>query len=263
MIFSTVEKNMNAVFEKKEYFQLIGKRSTGFKGYMPMFHPHGELLYVTEGAIPITVDGKSHILRAGEMAVLFPYVTHSYESAPEASVLILLFDPRETAFDNTLLTRKPVACYAEADFLRPLMERAVDMANADRPKTAIAYVNAILGELLEILPTESRDSISADTMVQLLSYCAAHFTEDITVSTVAESLFISESYVSKLFSRQLGCSFREYINRLRIQKAQNLLETTELRIGQIMTQCGFQNQSSFNRVFLEIAGVAPRDYRKH
>ena len=253
---------MNAVFEKKKYFQLTGSRVRGFKGYMPMFHPHGELLYVTEGSVPITVDGKPHILQAGEMAVLFPYVTHSYESAPEASVLILLFDPRETAFDNTLLTTKPVVCYGAADFLRPLMERAVDMAKADRPKTAMAYVNAILGELLEILQIEPRDGISADTTVQLLSYCAAHFTEDITVSTVAASLYISESYVSKLFSRQLGCSFRAYINRLRIQKAQSLLETTDQRIGQIMAQCGFKNQSSFNRVFLEITGVSPRDYRK-
>jgi two-component system response regulator YesN len=96
---------------------------------------------------------------------------------------------------------------------------------------------------------------------QLLSYCAAHFAEDITVSTLAASLYISESYVSKLFTRQLGCSFREYINQLRIHEAQNLLEATDLRIGQVMTRCGFQNQSSFNRVFLDLTGISPREYR--
>ena len=253
---------MNAVFEKKEYFELTGSRIEGFKGYMPMFHPHGELLYVTKGAIPITVDGKAHLLKAGEMAVIFPYLTHAYETSPDASALILLFDPRQTAFDNTLLTTKPVCCHAVAPTFVPLIERAVEMNNKNRPKTAMAYLNAVLGELLEILTLEPHGGPSGDVTVQILSYCAEHFTEEITVKALAANLYISESYASKIFSRQLGCSFREYINRLRVQRAQHLLENTQLRIGQIMTQCGFQNQSSFNRVFLQITGKSPRDFRK-
>lgn len=262
MIFSTVGVFMHAVFEQKEYFKLSGSRVTGFRGYMPMFHPHGELLYVTEGAIPITVDGKTHLLKAGEMAVLFPYLTHSYESAPSASALILLFDPRQTAFDNTLLTMKPVCCHTEAPGLQPLMDRAVEMVKRNRTKTAMAYLNAVLGELLELLELEPYDGPSGDVTVQVLSYCAQHFSEDITVSTLAAGLYISESYASKIFSRKLGCSFREYISGLRVHKAQNLLETTDLQIGQIMAHCGFQNQSSFNRVFREVCGVSPREFRK-
>mgnify|MGYP003302649859 CR=1 FL=1 len=46
------------------------------------------------------------------------------------------------------------------------------------------------------------------------------------------------------------------------QKARQLLESTDLRIGQVMAACGFQNQSSFNRVFREITGTSPRQYRK-
>lgn len=253
---------MQAVFEKKEYFQLTGTRTTGFQGYMPMFHPHGELLHVIRGSIPITVEGKSHVLQAGETAVLFPYLTHAYESAPEAQALILLFDPRLTAFDTTLLTKKPVCCYTDTQRLYPLMNRAVEMLKMGRPKTAMAYVNAALGELLEVLELVPAEGPSGDMTVQLLSYCAEHFAEDITVKTLAEALFISESYVSKLFSKNLNCSFREYINGLRVQKAQKLLESTGMRIGQIMAACGFQNQSSFNRVFREITGTSPRQYRK-
>lgn len=253
---------MHAIFEQKEYFKLSGSRVNGFRGYLPMFHPHGELLFVTAGEIPITVDGQTHCLKAGEMAVLFPYLTHAYESAPEASALILLFDPRQTAFDNTLLSMKPVCCHTSAPMLRPLMERAVDMVKQDRPKTAMAYLNAVLGELLEMVTLVPHDGPSGDITVQLLSYCAEHFREDLTVKTLAASLYISESYVSKIFSRQLGYSFREYINNLRLQEAQKLLENTDLQVGQIMVRCGFQNQSSFNRVFLEKTGMSPRDYRR-
>ena len=253
---------MQAVFEKKEYFQLTGTHITGFKGYMPMFHPHGELLHVIKGVIPITVDGKEHILQAGETAVLFPYLAHAYEDSPEAEALILLFDPRLTAFDTTLLTKKPLRCYTDEPRLCPLLHRAVEMRKRGRIKTAMAYVDAALGELLEILELIPSEGPTGDMTVQLLSYCAEHFTEDITVKALARALFISESYVSKLFSKNLRCSFRAYINGLRVQKARQLLEGTDLRIGQILAECGFQNQSTFNRIFRETTGLSPRQYRK-
>lgn len=252
---------MQAVFEKKDYFQLSGSRVKGFKGYMPMFHPHGELLHVIQGQIPLTVDGSTCLLGPGQTAVVFPHLPHSYESAPEAEALILLFDPQQTVFDNTLLHHKPTCFHTDAPQLYPLLDRAVEMLRRGCQKTAMSYVNAALGELLETLTLIPSQGPAGDITVQLLSYCAEHFTEDITAATVAEALYISESYVSKLFSRNLKCSLREYINGLRVHKAQKLLESTDLSIGQIMTRCGFQNQSSFNRVFRQLCGTSPRQYR--
>lgn len=256
-----MEKAMNAVFEKKEYFQISGTKVNGFRGYPPMFHPHGELLYVIEGSIPITVDGQFHLLQQGELAVLFPYQTHSYENAPDSSVLIMLFDPSATAFDNTLLSRRPADCYTDGAALFPLLDRSVTMLKAGKVKTATAYLNAVLGELLDILPLQTRSAARENITVRVLSWCAEHFTEDITVKSIADALYISQSYVSKIFSQKLRCSFRDYINSLRVHKAQELLENTDLRIVQIMAQCGFWNQSSFNRVFLESYGMSPRQFR--
>lgn len=252
---------MQAVFEKKEYFPLTGTYARGFHGYMPMFHPHGELLYVVKGEIPITIDGCSHVLTAGQLAVVFPYLTHSYQDAPDAEAIILLFDPAQTAFDNTLLNRKPRTCWTRAEALQPILERAVYMIKENRPKTAMAYVTAALGELLELLTLESARG-AADVTAQILAYCGEHYTENITVKAVAEALFLSESYVSKIFSRNLNYSFREYINALRVHKAQSLLESSSLSIGQIMARCGFQNQSSFNRIFRQSCGMSPREYRR-
>lgn len=252
---------MQAVFEKKPYFPLSGTYARGFVGYMPMFHPHGELLYVTKGTISITVDGSTHLLTQGQLAVVFPYLTHSYQDAPDAEVIILLFDPAQTAFDNTLLKHKPTQCFTQAEALAPILERAVYMIKHHKPKTAMAYVNAALGELLELLTLEPAKGAS-DVTAQILAYCSEHYTQDITVRSVAEALFLSESYVSKIFSRNLNYSFREYINALRIRKAQSMLESTNLSIGQIMAQCGFRNQSSFNRIFRQSCGLSPREYRR-
>lgn len=252
---------MNGVFENINYYPLSCRRVNGFQGYIPMFHTHGELVYVVEGSISITVDGEEHTLCAGELGVLFPYLTHSYEDAPGASVIILLFDPAATAFDNTLLTQKPACWYREGRQFQPLLDRAVTMYFRGRTKTAVAYLNAVLGELLDILELEKRDRSIQDIAVRLLSYCEEHCAEQITVKSIADALYISQSYVSKIFSQKLRYGFREYINALRVQKAGSLLRDTDKKILQIMLECGFQNQSSFNRVFREVTGYSPREYR--
>lgn len=252
---------MNGIFEKKDYFQLQCLSFTGFRGFPPMFHPHGELVYVVEGSVSITVDGATHTLVAGEVALVFPYLTHSYEDAPDSKVIVALFDPAVTVFDNTLLTRYPTCFFAPGSQFQPLLERMVAMWRSGRSKTAMSYLNAVIGELLEVLPLAARRSAHESITAQVLTWCAEHFTEDITVKSVADALYISESYVSKLFSQKLRYSFREYINMLRIHKAQMLLADTDQKILQIMTRCGFRNQSSFNRVFRELSGVSPKAYR--
>lgn len=253
---------MNAIFEKKYYFQLNGRIVRGMHGYLPMFHPHGELVYIKEGQLNMTVDGVEYRLNAGDAVVIFPYLPHSYESAPDTESILLLFDPAATVFDNTLLSKKPICCRAENSAVHSLMARAVEMLDMGKRKTAMAYLNAALGELLELLELEERDSPSGDIAVQLLSYCEAHFGEDITVQRIADELYISASYVSKVFSQKLKTGFRAYINDLRIHKAQTLLKETDQKILQIMETCGFQNQSSFNRVFREHCGMSPRQYRE-
>ena len=226
-----------------------------------MFHPHGELVYVLEGSLTLTVDGQTHTLTAGEVAVIFPYLTHSYEKAPEAEVIILLFDPSATVFDNTLLSKRPGCFYRCGESFRPMLERAVVLHQAGRAKTATAYLNAVLGELLELLPLEERGDTGGVT-AQVLTYCAEHYTEDITVKKLAAALYVSESYVSKLFSQKLAYSFREYINALRVHKAQTLLRESDKKILEVMAECGFCIQSSFNRIFREHCGICPARYRK-
>ncbi len=252
---------MNAIFEKKNYFQLRGTVINGPRVCGLMFHPHGELLYVQEGSADVTVDGVDYRLCAGDAAAMFPYLAHSYAIAPDTKAMILLFDPAATVFDRTLLEKKPVNCRVDGRGLCSMMERSVWMLRHKKRKTAIAYLNAVLGELLELLTLEERDSPAGDVTVQILSYCAEHFAEDITVKKVADALFISQSYVSKVFANKLKYDFREYINGLRIHKAQTMLRETDKKIFQIMDACGFRNQSSFNRVFRGITGVSPKVYR--
>jgi len=259
---------MKAFFEKKESFNLIAKHVSTFKGFAPMFHSHCELIHVVNGKIQLTVDGIPHLLRSGETSLVFPYTVHQYDDAPQTDAYIFLFDTHMAgAFENMLYTYRPSCPYTNALIhALPTFQRITDLYNMNTPmttQTAIAYLEAIVGEVLSVLDLHEVKEDSTDMTKQVLSYCATHFSdEDISIQKIADALYISSSYVSKIFNQKLHYSFREYINVLRVNHAKKLLKEMDYRIVDVMTECGFKNQSSFNRIFYEACQMSPKQYRK-
>ncbi len=85
--------------------------------------------------------------------------------------------------------------------------------------------------------------------------------EDITLSQVARAVNTSTFYFCKLFKKHTGLHFTDFVSRLRIENAKNLLLNPNLRISEIAYEVGFQSLTHFNRVFKRIAGQSPTGYR--
>lgn len=257
---------MKAVFEKKD-IQMWMKQINGFWAFPPMFHAHMEIVYVLEGSISMQIDGKQHMLQAGELSICFPYVIHSYEEAPEAKAIILLFSTESVG----PLDWNPQKIKPREPFLRPgpeifpLLQRMLQYSQKEDTAAEMlrkAYLTVLVGELLLQIPMESVKEVDRNVIAEVLVYCGEHFAEDISITSVARNLHISESYVTKLFNTKLNCAFRNYVNQLRIMEAKKLLRSTSRGIVDIMLSCGFNNQSSFNRVFSQETGMTPRQYRQ-
>ena len=103
---------MKAVFQKTDDFGLTAKRIKNFKGFPPMFHSHLELIYVISGEISMNIDGHSHVLKEGELSVLFPYVVHSYENSPDAEIYIINYTRTHNAARTQELIDKGNTCLA-------------------------------------------------------------------------------------------------------------------------------------------------------
>ena len=93
-------------------------------------------------------------------------------------------------------------------------------------------------------------------------YIMAHFCEQIRLENLAERFSISESYLSRSFKDIFGIGITEYINILRIRKAQELLEDSKLSIAEIAQAVGFESASYFGRVFQKHLAIPPSRYRK-
>ena len=85
-------------------------------------------------------------------------------------------------------------------------------------------------------------------MDTIVSYIDKNLDKEITRENLAELVYLTPDYISKLFRRKTGMSFGEYIQRRKIQEAQNLLENTDMSIGDVALCVGFSSFPIFQRL---------------
>jgi AraC-like DNA-binding protein/ligand-binding sensor protein len=95
------------------------------------------------------------------------------------------------------------------------------------------------------------------------AYIAGHHADPITLHEIACAMHVSTFYFCKIFKKATGLTFTEYLGRIRIEKAKNLLLNPHLRVSEIAYTVGFQSLTHFNRIFREITGEAPTGFREH
>ena len=106
------------------------------------------------------------------------------------------------------------------------------------------------------------DYTEHDLIRQVKRKINEHLSEDISVAGIARELYITPNYLSRLFKQETGEGCNEYIIRKRIMKAKTLLETTNLKAGEIATMAGYRDMNYFSLAFKKHTGVSPTQYRK-
>ena len=136
-----------------------------------------------------------------------------------------------------------------------------------RCKLLIYEILLAIGDFILKEKRESlKDSGFPDKLLDYIrfacSYITEHSAENITQSHVAEKLGLSQFYFSKLFNEYTKMSFPAYLAGIRVQNAINLLENETLSVTDCAFEAGFQSTTTFNKIFHEITGCSPREYRK-
>lgn len=125
----------------------------------------------------------------------------------------------------------------------------------------ICYLTLLFGKLLKQCELKKSD-VSQDSISSILTYCANHYKENVSVADVADALHISRSHISRLFSARINMNFCDYINCLRLVDAANMLGNEDVSITEIAYKSGFSTLRTFNRAFLKHYGVSPSEYKK-
>ena len=98
-------------------------------------------------------------------------------------------------------------------------------------------------------------------MIKIQKYIQEHYQAQISLQKLSEMVGYSPNYISTIFKKECGINVRDYVKYIRIERAKELLITTELFAYQIASCTGFSDESYFSRIFKRATGMSPNKYR--
>lgn len=116
-----------------------------------------------------------------------------------------------------------------------------------------------LHDLIAFVP----DDRNQNMINEMKEYIAENYQDGITLSEMAKNFNISTGHLSNLFHEKTGESFSDYLNMIRLNKAKELLKTTDYRIYQIADELGFNDAYYFSSWFKKMVGASPTTYREN
>jgi len=122
------------------------------------------------------------------------------------------------------------------------------------------WINNLQKELIHVL---NENSSQKSIIVKAKRYIKNHYAENISLNTVAEYLNLSPGYLSILFKKETGQNFIDYLISVRMERAKELLRTTELKIYEVSKMVGYDNIYYFSRIFSKVVGVSPKQYQSN
>lgn len=109
---------------------------------------------------------------------------------------------------------------------------------------------------------ESKNTKISKVILNARNFIKENYANDnLSLRQISEYVQLSESYFSTIFTKEIGTSFIDYLTSIRIEKAKELLEYSNLKIYEICEKVGYTNKEHFSRIFKKHVGVSPKDYK--
>ncbi len=235
--------------------------------FVPHAHHNVELLICTDGEFCVSCKFKDVVLRRGDAMIAFSNDVHAYRKSSTGRGLLIIVSPTLLPTSMQSLPHKQYGNFAlEHD------EALVDLGNAlwqEYEKDAdmdvmVGYLYVIYGTLRKALPyQECALGVDAEHFSKILQYLSEHYTQDLSLKSISEHFGISACHLSRTFTQKLSCRFLQYLHSLRVEHAKTLLTQSSMTVLSIAYESGFSDQRTFNRVFKELTGYTPKEYRAH
>lgn len=95
-----------------------------------------------------------------------------------------------------------------------------------------------------------------------MDYIQEHYSEQVTLNEVADSVYVSTCYISRLFKKELGINFVDYLNGIRMEKAKELLRDPRYKTYEVAEKVGIPDAHYFSRLFKKVVGLTPTEFRE-
>lgn len=124
-------------------------------------------------------------------------------------------------------------------------------------RIAKGYLYILTAMILSQMPLIRQENVSGGICQDISNYLSQHFTEEISLSQLADALGYSKYHISHIFKENFGCSYSDYLRQIRAEHAMGLLTHSNLSVTDICFSSGFSSMRSFYRAFRAVYGTAP------
>ncbi|MEK8026616.1 MAG: hypothetical protein RLY78_1144 [Pseudomonadota bacterium] len=194
-----------------------------------------------------------------DLVIQFPHapIAAAAEHMPELSEVLPLLER----------AKRGIEFFGMSDLAQAHWQRAKDSRGLRRMAAFCDYL-ADLARCTDyrLLSTVQMQADDDDAELDQINRIVNRLTDDIaqpvSAGAVAAELGMSESRFSRFFRRATGNNFTDFVNRLRVNRAGQLLMDTDRKVGDIGYEVGFNNLANFNRRFLELKGMTPTEFRR-
>lgn len=209
--------------------------------------------FIKQQTLPF-VHGQVTLVRSGE--------AHIFQSSDLRPSRWIFFYVSEKLFQDTPIPCSGVFQDTQAEQLLRITWDLICRPDSDE-ETIHHLICAFPGIIHRNAPTDhvSDNDQLMKKILPALEYISKHYNEKLTVRTLADQCYLSESFFRQCFHKAMSETPLAYVNRVRLAFAKSLLISTDQPILEISQSSGFESVSSFNRNFKASNGITPREYR--
>ena len=252
----------------------------------PHYHDFIEFVYVYSGKCVHSIDGKYYPLCRGDLAIINYNQKHSIigESGSEyydilikpqfiseqingAQDMYALLDiPQYEDFKKCINKNHCVSNFSMEE--RAKIQSIIFLLENELSKRKVGYelvihsgINLLLALVFRKLSFQTI-TCNNSASKKILDYIKEHCHERLSLETLSSRCHYNPSYFSRMFKKQTGLTFTQYLKKVRIERACELLTTTNDKVKNICLKVGYSNQTKFFHDFRKITNTSPFKYRK-
>ena len=218
------------------------------------------LTYRISGSIRLEINGKTWISKAGDITYVPKDTSYSTEVLSDGQMIALHFYSVDDAEYGEIAVAKPKRAELVISLFRSLCESFYVGFERDAKRLSVMY------ELLSELEADELPYGELGVLGKINStrdHIRTHFDDpDLSVSTLAERVGVSEVYYRRSFRTLFGTSPLGYIRRVRYDNARAMLKTGYYTVSEVAAACGFSSINYFSSEFRRMSGISPREYMK-
>lgn len=247
----------------------------------PHWHKAVELLLFVKGKVTCNFENAKRQFKKGDMCIINSHEVHETKCTRNAVYLVIHIDPNTMCryvptFDqmrfNLAFDPEDQLKTMAFEQLKAHMNEILRLSSDETDVTAKMERNARLFAVAALLVKHfSQPLAMEETRLQrsdmtrlepLLEYIQLHHGEELPLDEAVEFMGLNKEYFCRLFKKNMGVSYLQYVYQVRTTAVCRELETTEDPIGEIAERHGFRDPKMLNQYFREIYGCTPSEKRK-